>query len=200
MSKLKPKYITVPVNLLKNIHTDQEKAIRQMLDFGIYDRMRKNYPNLEHEDFEEDAIEESRAYFNLSKIDDAECVERLELGKELYDTFNGTPNASINLTILSNFNQEKTEFELMVFSHYVAIRSIMGEEAYYHSKTKKGEPDFWIVRAFGYSSKEDFKQSNPTQGEKDLRAKYFKRYWFGLVKEELINNWSLIFRHWIYNL
>lgn len=191
MRKVKPKYITVPIGLLREIHTDPKGTIGKMFDYGIYDRMRKNYPILEHEDFDDDTgIEESMEYFELNPKNGA---TELETGKTLYDKFQGTPNASINIYKLLEFQEGKTEFELMAFCFYCAIRSIIGTQAFYHSKTKKGEPDFWFVRAFGYSSKEEFRKSNPAQAEKDLRVKYSNRYWFELVKKTLQNDWYLVY-------
>lgn len=199
MGENKQIYGTVPINLLRNIHEDQKGTIRKMLNYAIYDRMRKNYPVCEPDDFEVSEMEESMIYFNLEPTD---LVERLKISKELYDMFQGTPNASVNVNKLLEFQKGKTEFELMVFCFYCAIRSIIGTDAYYYSKTKKGEPDFWFVRAFGYSSKEDFKNPLPTQEptskeptskEKELRIKYSKRHWFDKVKLTLQNDWYLVY-------
>ncbi len=194
MEAKKPIYGTVPINLLRNIHEDQKGTIDKMFDYAIYDRMRKNYPECEHDDFQEPAIEESMEYFKLNPND---LEGRMKRGEELYDMFEGTPNASINIKKLLEFQTRKTEFELMVFCFYCAIRSIIGTQAYYHAKTKKGEVDFWFVRAFGYSSKEDFNNPLPTQEptskEKELRIKYTKRYWFEKIKLTLQNDWYLVY-------
>ena len=194
MGENKQIYGTVPINLLRNIHEDQKGTIEKMSVYAIYDRMRKNNPDFEHDDFQEPAMEESMRYFNLQPNF---LKERMKIGKELYDMFQGTPNASVNINKLLEFQKGKTEFELMVFCFYCAIRSIIGTDAYYYSKTKKGEPDFWFVRAFGYSSKEDFKNPLPEQGptskEKELRIKYSKRHWFDKVKLALQNDWYLVY-------
>ena len=185
MSKLKPKYITVPIGLLQNIHTNPTGTIKEMFEYGIYDRMRKNNPDLEHEDFESGAIEESMQYFNLIPND---SEQRLLRGRTLYDRFEGTPNASVNIDTLLAYQKEKTEFELMVFCFYCAIRSMIGTKTFW-----KGTDDFWIARAFGYSTLEDYQNAKPTQGEKDMRAKYSKRYWLDRIKKVLQNDWFLIY-------
>lgn len=183
-------YGTVPINLLQNIHEDQEGTIIKMFDYAIYDRMRKLYPTLEHDDFDDSGIEESMQYFGLNpKVG----TTKLKTGKELYDTFQGTPNASINIKKLLEFQKGKTEFELMVFCFYCcAIRSIIGTKPYY-----KGTDDYWIARAFGYSSKGDFENSlptqKPTQKETELRVKYSNRYWLDKIKLALQNDWYLVY-------
>ena len=186
----KPRYATVPITLLQNIHEDQEATIGQMFDYAIYDRMVKEFPDIEETELDIQLVEISIEYFGLEP---KRLEHKLKTGKLLYDTFNGTPNASISVSILLKFQEKKTEFELMVFSFYCAIRSIIGTDAYYHSKTKKGDVDFWFVRAFGYSSKAEFRESNPTQAEKELRIKYSKRYWLDKIKLTLQNDWYLVY-------
>lgn len=189
MKAKKPIYGTVPIMLLRNIHEDQVGTIKKMISYAIYDRMRKNYPGFEHNDFQESAIGESMEYFNLQSND---LEGRMNQGKELYDTFQGTPNASVNISKLLEFQKGKTEFELMAFCFYCAIRSMIGTKAYY-----KGTDDNWILRAFGYSSKEDFNNPLPTQEptskEKELRVKYSNRYWLDKIKSTLQDDWNLVY-------
>jgi hypothetical protein len=181
----KPRYATVPITLLKNIHKDQGGTIRQMFDYAVYDRMRKNYPDCVHEDFQEPAMEESMEYFNLQPN---RLSERMGLGKELYDTFHGTPNASVSINLLLDFQKEKTEFELMVFSFHCAIRSMIGTKPYL-----KTTDDYWLSRAFGYATVQDYQNVNLTQAEKDMRVKYSNRYWLDKIKNTLQNDWHLVY-------
>ncbi len=184
----KPRYGTVPISLLRNIHIDQKGTIRKMIDYTLYDRMIKENPYYAEEEpdaFEEPAMEGSMEYFNLLPND---LKGRMERGKEIYDTLHGTPNASISIKKMLEFQERKTEFDLMVFSFYCAIRSIVGTKPYY-----KGTNEFWLARAFGYSTVKEYQNAETTQAEKDLRVRYSKRDWLKKVKLTLQNDWYLIY-------
>lgn len=181
----KPRYATIPITLLKNIHKDQGGTIRQMFDYAVYDRMIKEFSDMDEDDLTTDEIEFSLNYFNLN----ANRLEsRLQDGKEIYHKHRLDPNASISIELLLKFQEKKTEFELMVFSFYCAIRSMIGTKPYY-----KGTDDYWILRAFGYVSKEDFEKNITTSQNRDLIAKYSMRYHKDKIKKVLQNEWFLIY-------
>ncbi len=181
----KPRYATVPITLLKNIHKDQGGTIRQMFDYAVYDRMIKEFSDMDEDDLTTDEIVYSLNYFHLNSN---RLESRLQDGKELYYKYKPDPNASISIELLLKFQEEKTEFELVVFSFYVAIRSMIGTKAYY-----KGTDDNWVLRAFGYSSKEDFEKKVTTSQNRDLIAKYSMRYHKDKIKKVLQNDWFLIY-------
>lgn len=181
----KPRYGTVPITLLRNIHSNQSGTIRQMFNYAIYDRMIKEFSDMDEDDLSIDEIKFSLQYF---KLKENRLEERLQDGKEVYHKHRSDPNASISIELLLKFQDEKTEFELMVFSFYCAIRSMIGTKAYY-----KGTDDFWILRAFGYSSKEDFENNKTTSQHRDLIAKYSMRYHKDKIKKVLQNEWFLIY-------
>jgi hypothetical protein len=181
----KPRYATVPITLLKNIHKDQGGTIRQMFDYAIYDRMVKEFPDMDEDDLDIELVGMSMDYFRLNHN---RLESRLQDGKEIYHNHKTDPNASISVELLLKFQEKKTEFELMVFSFYCAIRSMIGTKGYY-----KGVNDNWVARAFGYSTFKDYANSKPTECEKDLRVKYSNRYWLDKVKLTLQNDWHLIY-------
>ncbi len=181
----KPRYVTIPITLLKNIHKDHSETISQMFDYAIYDRMIKEFSDMDEDDLSIDEIKFSLQYFNLNEN---RLESRLQDGKEIYHKHRSDPNASISIQLLLKFQEEKTEFELMVFSFYCAIRSMIGTKPYY-----KGTDDFWILRAFGYSSKEDFENNKTTSQHRDLIAKYSMRYHKDKIKKVLQNEWYLIY-------
>lgn len=181
----KPIYATVPITLLKNIHKDQGGTIKQMFDYAVYDRMVKEFPDIDEYDLGIDEIVFSLNYFHLN----ANRLEsRLQDGKELYHKHKSDPNASITIELLLKFQEEKTEFELMAFSFFCAIRSMIGTKQYF-----KGTDDYWILRAFGYSSNEDFEKGVMTSQHRDLIAKYSLRYHKDKIKKVLQNEWFLIY-------
>lgn len=181
----KPKYATVPITLLKNIHKDQRGTIRQMFDYAVYDRMVKEFSDMDEDDLSIDEIAFSLNYFHLQSN---RLESRLQDGKEIYHKHNTNPNASISIELLLKFQEVKTEFELMVFSFYCAIRSMIGTKPYY-----KGTDDNWTLRAFGYASKEDFENNISTSLHKDLIDKYSMRYHKDKIKKVLQNDWFLIY-------
>ena len=181
----KPKYATVPITLLRNIHKDQRGTIAQMFDYAIYDRMIKEFSDMDEDDLTTDEVVLSLNYLNLNEN---RLEAHLQDGKEIYDKHNIKPNASVSIDLLLKFQEDKTEFELMVFSFYFAIRSMIGTSPYW-----KGTDDFWTARAFGFSTMQDYQNENSTQGEKDMRAKYSKRYWLDKIKLTLQNDWNLIY-------
>ncbi len=181
----KPRYATVPITLLKNIHKDHRETIRQMFNYAVYDRMIKELPDMDEDDLTTDEIEFSLEYFCIVP---SRLESRLKEGREIYAKYHTDPNASVSIDLLIKFHENKTEFELMVFSFYCAIRSMVGTSPYW-----KGTDDNWIARAFGYSNFKEYQDANPTQIEKDLRAKYSKRYWLDKIKLTLQNDWHLIY-------
>ena len=181
----KPKYATVPITLLKNIHKDQGGTIRQMFDYAVYDRMIKEFSDMDEDDLSVDEIEFSLKYLHIVP---SRLESRLKDGKEIYHKHNSDPNASISIDLLMKFQEEKTEFELMVFSFYCATRSMIGTKPYY-----KGTDDYWTLRAFGYVSKEDFENNISTSQNKDLIDKYSMRYHKDKIKKVLQNDWFLIY-------
>jgi hypothetical protein len=181
----KPRYATIPITLLKNIHKDQGGTIRQMFDYAVYDRMVKEFPDMDEDDFDIELVGISMDYFRLNHN---RLESRLKDGKEIYHNHKTDPNASISIELLLKFQEKKTEFELLVFSFYCAIRSMIGTKP--HLKTTD---DYWLSRAFGYATIEDYQNSNPTQVEKDMRVKYSKRYWLDKIKLTLQDEWHLVY-------
>jgi hypothetical protein len=181
----KPRYATVPITLLKNIHKDQGGTIRQMFDYAIYDRMVKEFPDMDEDDLDIELVGMSMDYFRLNHN---RLESRLQDGKEIYHNHKTDPNASISIELLLKFQDEKTEFELMVFSFYCAIRSMIGTSPYW-----KGTDDFWTARAFGCPTMEDYQNEVLTQQQKDMRVKYSNQYWLDKIKLTLQNDWNLIY-------
>ncbi len=76
----------------------------------------------------------------------------------------------------------KTEFEIMTFAIYLAIRSILGVE-----KMKFTTKDMILARAFGFRNIKDMKKNPP-----DLYEKYSKRYWIDKCLGEIRGGWNII--------
>lgn len=76
----------------------------------------------------------------------------------------------------------KTEFEIMTFAIYLAIRSILGTD-----KMKFTTKDMILARAFGFRNIKELKKNPP-----DLYEKYSKRYWMDKCLGEIRGGWNII--------
>jgi len=116
----------------------------------------------------------------------------LKHGKEIEKTIpEGEPYPSINKSLFFDFrDHEKTEFDMMQFACYIAIRSILGEKPY--CRTNK---EMILCRAFGYKSNKELPATmNPVI--KELFDKYNKRYHIDRILQSLELNWNiLIYSH-----
>lgn len=74
----------------------------------------------------------------------------------------------------------KTEFDLMTFATYLAIRSILGTKT--NCRTTK---EMILARAFGFRNMAELNQNPPT-----LYAKYSKRYWIDKLLAE-VREWNI---------
>lgn len=116
----------------------------------------------------------------------------LKHGKEIERTIpEGEPYPSINKSLFYDFrDHEKTEFDMMQFACYIAIRSILGEKPY--CRTNK---EMILCRAFGYKSNKEL----PATMHPDLKAlfdKYNKRYHIDRILQSIELSWNiLIYSH-----
>lgn len=76
----------------------------------------------------------------------------------------------------------KTEFEIMTFAIYLAIRSLLGTD-----KMKFTTKDMILARAFGFRNIKEMKKNPP-----DLYEKYSKRYWIDKCLGEIRGGWNII--------
>jgi hypothetical protein len=76
----------------------------------------------------------------------------------------------------------KTEFEVMTFAVYLAIRSILGED-----KMKFTTKDMILARAFGFRNIKEMKENMPP-----LYEKYGNRYWIDKCLGEIRAGWNII--------
>jgi len=109
----------------------------------------------------------------------------VRVGKQIQNSIpKGEPMPMMNKNQLFEFrDNDKKEFDLMLFAINIGIRSIIGQKSY--SKTNK---KMILCRAFGYSSVKHLPDIMP-----ELFHKYSGRYHFDrLLKMILIGNWNII--------
>lgn len=103
-----------------------------------------------------------------------------ENGKRIYKSLPPkSPKTSITRAMIFDFyNNDKSEFEIVVFLAFAAIRSILQKQPY-----SKITNDYLIGRMSGNSGK--------GQPVNPLLVKYTNRYQLDKIKIELQNNWGL---------
>jgi hypothetical protein len=112
----------------------------------------------------------------------------LKVGKQIEKTIpEKEPFPMISKRLLFEFrDNDKSEFDLMQFAVYIAIRSILGKKSY--CKTNK---EMIICRSFGYASKKHLPaKMHPII--KELFSKYMKRYHINNLIESLKLNWKVL--------
>jgi len=95
----------------------------------------------------------------------------------------------VNKNLLFDFrDNNKTEFDLIQFASFIAIRSIIGTKHYCFTNKK-----MIIARMFGYKSLKDLPEKLPSIIEQ-LQCKYSKRHHFDKLVQSLeMNNWNVMF-------
>lgn len=171
MNKDEIRYILFPIEILQE--TDIKRVCSKAFDYGIY---RKALDFIEGETkVMPRHIEQSMKYFSL-------VVNGLERratdGKIIYDTFsNNNPMVSISIERLIQYGKEdKTDFEVLIFRAYCAIRSILGTKPY-----TKVTNDYLKSRMYGFRNATDYPFNKS------------ERYLFDKIKLELQKDWYLIY-------
>lgn len=172
MNKNEVRYFLFPIELLQE--SDIKKVCDKALDYGIY---RKALDFIVEGDTKvmPQHIEQSMKYFGLSGGNMANMVKS---GKILFDSFShNNPMASVSKDILMRYYKEdKTDFEVLTFRAYCAIRSILGTKVYV-----KATNDYLKSRMYGFRNSTDYPFNKS------------ERYLFDKIKLELQKDWYLVY-------
>lgn len=130
------KYINVPVSLFSGIFKNKQKIMSDFLGYSVY----KYSQTMKYGDNDVEKISDAADYFGIrfgnnnsassleKVISDAKIVE-----KNIPD---GIPTASLNFIVFWEFYKNpKTEFQLVCFCAFCAIKSILGKKQW--CKTNK---------------------------------------------------------------
>jgi hypothetical protein len=169
------RYLLFPIELLQE--SEIKKVCDKALDYGIYRKaldfiVEGEIKVMPHH------IEQSLKYFGLSG---GNLPNMAKNGKVLFDTFNhNNPMVSISKDILMQYYKEdKTDFEVLTFRAYCAIRSILITKPY-----AKATNEYLIARMYGFRNVADSKQSD---------NQVLPRYQLDKIKLELQKDWYLIY-------
>jgi hypothetical protein len=137
------KYLNIPIPMLADLHLNSKKFFDNVFDVGIY-TYSKNLTGSEEKKYKA-----SLEFLGItqgsvkSAIDNAKSILRRMPAKY--------PTTGIEKGMLFDYyKNEKTEFEIMCLSAFLAIKSILGTKPY--CKTNKA---LIHARMFGYSSVKD---------------------------------------------
>lgn len=148
------------------------------VDNEMYELDRIFYNDIEFKDMAVD-FGKLKDAFNFYGIDLDFC--KLDWIKKM-EIPDNSPMLMIPQIKLNEFlsDDAKTEFDLMTFATYLAIRSILGTKPY--CRTTK---EMILARAFGFRKMDELKQNTPP-----LFTKYSNRYWIDklLVK---VRKWNI---------
>jgi hypothetical protein len=148
---------------MNDIHT----AVNNAMEYGLYIYCQKD----------EGILEENDSFMGILFADKYEAFRR---GKRLYDkTPSKCPKTSINVDILFDFyKNNKSDFEVVTFLAFAAIRSILQKQAY-----SKITNQYLLSRMAGGTSKD--------ADLPDCLIPYNNRYQLDKIKTELQLHWGL---------
>ncbi len=175
------KYMTFPIELLKNAFTDVRGVVSNAMDYAFYVKYK-----------ELGSIEDTKQYFGLDGFFSEVLYEPcLNNGEAVFNSFENPPLTSINVSTLYNFLlYEKEEFEIAVFCAFCGLRSIIGTKPY--TKTTN---EYLMARMFGFRSKDELLrcEPKPEYHQKFLSNPQKIRYQLTekIIKNELIIDWGL---------
>lgn len=176
MSK-ETKYFNFPIELLSGYLEDRRQVLKRILYYSLYDHSLK----LEYGE-DEEKIEASAEFFNVS-LGGADVV--LAEGEELFNSLDpGGPKVGINTDIYWDYrNNYKTDFEDACLLAFLGLKSIIQNHA-----MCKVTNLFWLSRMDG--------NTRTVAAEFELSErllKYSKEYQLKKIKDELMENWGLVY-------
>lgn len=165
------RYLTFPVVILKDSLVNVSDCVNNAMNYCLYDYCQRNTG------IKESLIYDAGKFYGITWGNNNKAYEK---GKIIYNSIpKKSPKTSINTDMIFDFyKNEKSEFEIVVFLAFAAIRSILQIQAY-----SKITNDYLIGRMSGNNGKGE--PVNP------LLTNYTSRYQLDKIKKELQLNWGL---------
>jgi hypothetical protein len=149
---------------------------KDILDYSIYARaIEKESGNIN------ESIIAALKYYNITNGN----IEQInQFGEMLYNSIPlKSPKVGIKYEMLNDFYlNDKTEFEIVVFCAFCAVRSFLLFKAYF-----KATNNYMLIRMAGLNKKDEINNLPETL------KKYNNRYQLTKIKNELQENWNLIY-------
>ena len=167
-------YFNFPICLITGIFNGRLKVLENIIDYTVYAKaIEKEEGNIN------DRIEAALKFLKITE----RSMEHIKQNGELQ--FNSisknSPKVGIKLEMLRDYYKNyKTEFEIIVFSGFCAIKSILLKKTYC-----KITNEFMLIRMAGFSSTKEI------DNLPEALKKYNNRYQLDKIKKELRQNWNL---------
>jgi hypothetical protein len=168
----KQNYLTFPIILLKNGLKDIKNCMLNAMDYCLFDSY-KRFENDDSDDPLDDALKKIKINFK-------DVEKSINHGMNIYYSIDQKcPKTSISLDMLFDFYlNKKTEFEVVCFLAFSALKSIIQQQVYKNIKN-----NYLLCRMSGNSTTSE--DINP------LLKHYASRYQLDKIKKELQLNWGL---------
>lgn len=168
------RFLNIPIPLLRNLYIDSKEFFNDAFDVGIF-----LYSKTLEGD-EEKQYNDSLKFLGITQTDKYAGIQNakniLSMMRDKY------PVVGIDKDMLFNYyKQSKTEFEIICFGAFLAIKSIIGKKPY--DKTNKA---MIHARMFGYISPKEMPEDLTP-----LQMKYKARRQMDKILHELQLNWRL---------
>lgn len=164
-------YLTFPIMIFKYATDDIKKSVNDAMRYCLYDHCKDKTGN------QSELIAEAEAHLGIKYGNKKDAYKEGEL---LFNSIpERSPKTSISKAMIFDFyKNDKTEFEVITFISFAAIRSIIQKQGY-----TKITNDYLIGRMSGNS-----KAGEPIPNN---IFKYNNRYQIDKIKKELQLNWGL---------
>jgi hypothetical protein len=168
----KQNYLTFPIILLKDGLKDIKKCLLNAMYYCLFD----SYLRFENEDSDDpldDALKKLR-------IDFKDAEKSINHGEDIYYSIDQKcPKTSISLKMMNEFYfNKKTEFEVVCFLAFSALKSIIQQQVYKNIKN-----NYLLSRMSG--------NSTTSEDIDPLLKHYASRYQLDKIKKELQLYWGL---------
>lgn len=175
----KNRYINFPVSMLKGFLLNSNDVANDIIDYGLY-----YHSTTLHYKSEKKRFDETCNMYRITLVDPGLALINGRNLFEKYDHSKSLPKVGANITMLLEFcnNDEKPEFDKVVFLGFLAIKSILNTKPYY-----KLTNNYWLSRMDGKSKA----ISDVSELSEEIR-KYSNEYQTKKIKKELINSWGLV--------
>lgn len=165
------RYLTFPLVILKDFHVDIKSSLNDVMNYCLYER------SLDKDGNQSERIEKARKEVGIKY---PAVKKSYEEGGHFYNSIpTNSPKTSITTEIIFDYYQNsKTEFEIITFIAFAALRSILQRQGYC-----KADNQYLIGRMAGNN-----KKGLPISGSV---WKYNNRYQLDKIKLELQLKWGL---------
>ena len=145
------------------------------------EKILNEYPELRNESIENYKIHMAAEFYNLNHIDRTQKIKEVSTLQLKHESMHGKqPMPSVNTELLFSFRDNPQNIEL--FMAYAAIKSLIGQGKFTGTCRQ-----VIVMRMIGAKSKDALGYALKDKTLKKIYDKYFNRYWFDKLLNELLS-------------